>query len=132
MSNTKQNFLKQIENFVTELATIFPTSGDILLLKENFLLLKSFNSNIVIEYFIQFIYPLKDQIIIKNEDFFLNGGGQEDIQETDTHGLNLRNNIRTLWISQMSEENKEIIWKYFKIFIILIEKYIKENTSLSL
>jgi hypothetical protein len=27
----------------------------------------------------------------------------------------------------MSDENKEIIWKYFKIFILLCEKYILEN-----
>jgi hypothetical protein len=29
----------------------------------------------------------------------------------------------------MSDENKEIIWKYFKIFIILSEKYILETLN---
>ena len=125
----KQVFLQQIENFVTELATIFPTNGDILMLKEKFFFIKGFNSNIIIEYIIEFIYPLKNQIVAKNEDFFLNGGGQEEIK--DTSGLNLRNNIKNLWVSHMSDENKEIMWKYFKIFIILTEKYVIENTTSS-
>ena len=29
----------------------------------------------------------------------------------------------------MSDENKEIIWKYFKLFILLCEKYIIENIA---
>ena len=31
----------------------------------------------------------------------------------------------------MSDENKEIVWKYFKIFIILCEKYIMEELKTS-
>lgn len=124
----KQIFLQQIENFVTELATIFPKSGDILLLKEKFFFIKSYNSVFIIEYFIQHIYPLKHQIIVKNEEFFLNGGGQEEIAN-DPHSLNFRDNIKRLWISDMSDENKEIMWKYFKTFIILTEKYVIENTN---
>jgi hypothetical protein len=27
----------------------------------------------------------------------------------------------------MSDQNKDIVWKYFKIFVILSEKYIIEN-----
>ena len=56
------------------------------------------------------------------------GGGQEEVIEADG-GINFRNNIRSLWINQMSNENKEIIWKYFKIFVLLIEKYILENIT---
>jgi hypothetical protein len=29
----------------------------------------------------------------------------------------------------MSEENKKIVWKYFKTFILLIDKYIVENAG---
>ena len=40
----------------------------------------------------------------------------------------MRNNLKNLWISEMSDDNKTVVWKYFKIFILLSEKYI--NVSL--
>ena len=126
----KQIFLQQVENFINELVTIFPSNGEILIMKEKIGFLKSFNSNLIIENFIEFVYPLKSKIMEQNEDFFLNGGGQEEVIEEDG-GINFRNNIRSLWINQMSNENKEIIWKYFKIFVLLIEKYILENITSS-
>ena len=122
---TKQIFLQQLDNFINELCTIFPSNNDILLFREKYLLIKSANSKLVIEYFIRFIYPLKTKVMEKDETFFLDGGGQEEVK--DTSGLKFRDNIKNLWISEMSEENKEIIWKYFKIFILLCEKYINEN-----
>ena len=123
--SVKQVLLQQIDNFINELCTIFPKSNDILLFREKYILVKSANSKLVIEYFIKFIYPLKKKIMDQDESFFLDGGGQEEIK--DTSGLKFRDNIKILWISEMSPENKEVIWKYFKIFVILCEKYIMEN-----
>jgi len=122
---TKQIFLQQLDNFINELCTIFPSNNDILLFREKYFLIKSANSKLIVEYFIRFIYPLKTKVMEKDETFFLDGGGQEEVK--DSSGLKFRDNIKNLWISEMSEENKEIIWKYFKIFILLCEKYINEN-----
>ena len=121
----KSIFIKQIDNFMNELTTIFPNSKDILLLSEKYNLIRNINSNLIIEYFILYIYPHKN--IINNEDdsFFLEGGGQDELK--DKSGLKFRDNIKTLWKNEMSDENKEIIWKYFKIFMLLSEKYIIEN-----
>lgn len=121
----KQTFIQQIDNFLNELCTIFPHNGEIQLLNEKYILIRSANSNLVIEYFVEFIYPFKNQIISEDEDFFISGGGQEEIKNNS--GLKFRDNIKKLWINEMSDENKEIIWKYFKIFILLSEKYILEN-----
>ena len=123
--SVKQVFLQQLDNFINELCTIFPNSKDILVFREKYFMVKSANSKLVIEYFIQYIYPFKQIILKEDENFFLDGGGQDEIK--DNSGLKFRDNIKTLWISEMSNENKEIIWKYFKIFIILCEKYIVEN-----
>jgi len=123
--SVKQTLLQQIDNFINELCTIFPKNNDILLFREKYILIKSANSKLVIEYFIQFIYPLKKKIMNQDESFFLDGGGQEEIK--DTSGLKFRDNIKTLWVAEMSPENKEVVWKYFKIFVILCEKYIMEN-----
>ena len=32
-----------------------------------------------------------------------------------------------MWKNEMKDENKKIVWKYFKTFILLIDKYIVEN-----
>ena len=125
--STKQILLTQIDNFINELCTIFQNNGEMLLFREKYNLVRGVNSNLIIEYFITYIYPFKKNIMNKEESFFLDGGGQEELK--DKSGLKFRDSIKTLWITQLSEENKEIIWKYFKIFILLCEKYIIENTK---
>lgn len=88
-------------------------------------LIKGANSTFVIESFVQYVLPLRDQILSKNEDFFLNGGGQEDIKKDD-YSSKLRDIIKNVWINKMSEVNKEVIWKYFTVFVKLSEKYAVE------
>jgi hypothetical protein len=124
--SVKQVFIQQIDNFVNELCTIFSSSKEILMFREKYNLVRYANSKLVVEYFIMYILPHKKKIIEQEESFFLEGGGQEEIK--DNSGLKFRDSLKSLWISEISEENKEIIWKYFKIFIILCEKYILENT----
>ena len=121
----KQIFLQQTDNLINELCNIFPNHNDILLFREKYNLVKSANSKLVVDYFVMYIYPFKQKIIDEDESFFLDGGGQDEIK--DTSGLKFRDNIKNLWIGEMSNENKIIIWKYFKTFIILCEKYIIEN-----
>jgi hypothetical protein len=69
--SVKQTLLQQIDNFINELCTIFPKNNDILLFREKYILVKSANSKLVIEYFIQFINPLKKKIMDQDESFFL-------------------------------------------------------------
>lgn len=121
----KQIFLQQIDNFINELSNLFPNDGDIQLFSEKYNLIRSANSKLIIEYFVQFIYPFKNQIIDKDDQFFLGGGGQEELK--DKSGLKFRDSIKKIWISEMSTDNKEIVWKYFKTFVLLSEKYIIEN-----
>jgi len=124
--STKQTLLQQIDNFMKELVSIFPKNGDILLFSEKYNLIRSANSSLIIQYFIQYVYPHKTRILNQEESYFLDGGGQEELKENNG-GLKFRDNIKNLWISEMSDQNKDIVWKYFKIFVILSEKYIIEN-----
>jgi len=63
LMSVKQIFLQQIDNFINELCTIFPNNNDILLFREKYLLIKGMNSKVVIEYFIQYIYPFKTKVM---------------------------------------------------------------------
>ncbi len=123
--NVKQTFLQNTDNFINELNRLFPQNRDIVLLKEKYNLAKDIDSKLIITYFVQYVYPHKDKIMKQDDTYFLEGGGQEEL--TDTSGLRFRDNIKNLWENEMSNDNKEIIWKYFKIFVILCEKYIIEN-----
>lgn len=121
----KQNLLKQIDNFIDDFSKIFPDKVEIQLFVQKYNLIRNVNSTLIIDYFIKYIYPNKTQIMNNDENFFITGGGQEELK--DNNGLKLRDTIKKLWVSETSNENKEIIWKYFKIFILLSEKYIIEN-----
>ena len=87
-------------------------------------MLKSVNSQLIIEYFVKYIYVHKEIIMKEDVSFFLDGGGQEEIN--NKYGLRLRDNLKNLWLNEMKDENKKVVWKYFKTFILLIEKYISE------
>ena len=122
----KQIFLQQTDNFMNELCNIINT-GDMLLFKEKYNFIRNANSKLIIDYFVQFVYPFKSQIISQDDKFFLEGGGQDELK--DNSGLKFRDNIKNMWLSEMSDDNKEIIWKYFKVFVILSEKYIMETLN---
>jgi hypothetical protein len=123
----KQKFLLQTDNFINDLYNIFPDNKDIMIFKEKYFLVRKANSNLVIQYFVMYIYPFKEKIMNKDESFFLDGGGQDELK--DTSGLKFRDNLKILWLDNMSEENKEIVWKYFKVFVLLCEKYVIEQSS---
>ena len=126
MSNIKSIIITQITNFVNELNEIYPNNKEITVFRERFNLLKNVNSQLILDYFIKYIYTHKEKILNENENFFLDGGGQEKIHESN---LNMRDNIRKLWINNMTEDNKKIVWKYFKTFILLIDKYLLEKSK---
>ena len=123
--STKQIIIKQITNFIDELCTTYPNKKDLILFQEKYNMVKGINSQLIVDYFIKYIYPFKEMIINENSDFFIEGGGQEELN--DKYGLRLRDNLKNLWMNEMKEDNKKIVWKYFKTFILLIEKYIREN-----
>ena len=123
--NTKTIIINQITNFIDELINTYPQNNELKLFKEKYIMIKSVNSKLVLEYFIKYIYPHKENIRNENEQFFIEGGGQEEIQ--DKNGLKFRDNMKNLWNENMKEENKKVVWKYFKTFILLIDKYILEN-----
>ena len=123
----KQIFLQNTDNFINELSNLFPTNRDITLLKEKYFLIKDIDGKLIITYFIQFVYPHKQKILNQDDTYFLEGGGQEQVKGSNE--LKLVDNIKNLWLNEMSDENKQIMWKYFKLFVVLCEKYIVENMN---
>ena len=123
--NYKNIFLKQSENLLNELSEILPGSGNIELYKEKFYLIRKANSNIIVNSFIKYVLIHKENILKKNEEFFLNGGGQEKVSNDNQHYVL---SLKSDW-NNISEENKNIIWKYFHVLILLAEKIVIEVMS---
>ena len=69
----------------------------------------------------------KKQLFTKDEQFFLDHHYEDEMacreqkEEVDM-STNLVVKIKSYW-KDLTNENKEIIWKYFKLLVILCEKY---------
>ncbi len=120
----KKIFLKQIEDFTEEMINVFPEVKSLQVFKTQYEVFKSMNSTLIIENFIKYVLPHKDKILKEDEAFFLNGGGQENVKG---ELMKFANVMADIWMNKMSEENKQIAWKYFKVFVILSEKYMEQN-----
>ncbi len=120
----KKIFLKQIEDFTAEMISVFPEVKSLQVFKTQYEIFKSMNSTLIIENFIKYVLPHKDKILKEDEAFFLNGGGQENVKG---ELMKFANVMADIWMNKMSEENKQIAWKYFKVFVILSEKYQDEK-----
>lgn len=127
MSTTKQILLTQIENFINEIKDISNNNKEILLFYEQYNLLKSVNSKLIVDAFIQYVYPHKDKIKNKDDTFFLNGGGQEELEKLDKNAIKIRDVLKNLWENKIDDDKKEMVWKYMLVFCLLAEKYMLEN-----
>jgi hypothetical protein len=117
-------FIQQLDSFVEEISTLYPDEKEIMLFAEKYKMVKGANNKFIIESFVTYVLPFRNQILSKDEDFFLNGGGQDAIQ--DDYSTKLRDIIKNVWVHKMSDVNKEVIWKYFTVFVKLSEKYAME------
>ena len=123
--SAKSFFLEQTEKLIEYLLKELPNDVNIKMFNEKYYLIKKTNSAMIINAFIKFVLPQKDKIFNRDEEYFMNGGGQEKLKQDKykdkyQYSLDLKENWKNL-----SEEQKEIIWKYFKILIILAEKHVK-------
>jgi hypothetical protein len=106
------------KNFLTDLHNILPEEKDIKVFKSQLSVLEMMDPSKIIKSFVEFVYPYKEHILKKNEDFFLGNLEIEDDYLSESIHL------KDLWKSKLSDENKEIVWKYFKIMVVLSDKYL--------
>jgi len=86
-------------------------------------LVKDMNSKFIIDSFILSVYPFKEQIENRNEDFFTSNEFIKDAV-VDTNDFNFAVSLKTMWKTNLSDENKKIIWDYFNVLMKLCQKYI--------
>jgi hypothetical protein len=115
--NNVKKFNKIIDNFLSELHKILPTEKDIIIFQSQLSVATMLNEKKILNSFIEFVYPHKNNILAKNEDFFL-----KDNIDVDKDYLSDSIHLKDLWKTKLNKENKDIVWKYFQVMILLSEK----------
>lgn len=136
MSNVKM-FNNQLMSLITELINYFNDSK-MKILKEKILIVNSANPTLIIRLFFKNIYNFKDNIMEKKEDFFLKQLTQDNITNmysnnkeiADNNDINIIDviNLKDRWAS-LHDDDKETIWKYLQVLIILTEKWAIQNIN---
>ena len=108
-----------VSKFLSDLYEILPEEKDIFIFQNQIETLTMFNKAFLIDNFVDKVYKYKKNILEKDENFFLTN--ELDIEEND---ISKAIHLKTLWKNKLRPENKEIIWKYFKLFIAISDKYI--------
>ena len=118
-----KKFKETFISFLDELISQFPKEADLVIFR---IFLKDRVPIVdIINYFVRKVLPMKKMIEDRNEDFFLNHCTlMEDINNQKTKSK--VNHFKKLWRSEtLDDEDKEVVWQWFDIFITLSEKYQK-------
>lgn len=123
--------LKQFKNalitFLDELIGQFPSEGDLVIFR--IFLKDRVPIDTIINYFVLRVLPLKQLVIDRDEDFFLNKCELfESIEALDRKDKVTR--FKKLWRSKcLDDDDKRVVWEWFDSFIFLSEKYQKCKTK---
>ena len=118
-------FKSELINFFDQLIELFPNEGDLIMAR---FFIKDINESeqIIMKYFIKELIPLKDQVKIKDENFFLKNNIMFATMEKDKV-----NYFKKIWRSGvLTPEDKDAIWGWFAHFIKMAEKYNKIQIKL--
>jgi hypothetical protein len=114
-----KKFNKIIIGFLDELMKILPEEKNIKVFKSQLSTVEFLDEKKIIKSFIQYGYPYKKQILEKDESFFLKEGNVKIEGDYMSEALQLKR----LWQTKLSDDNKEVVWKYFKVLVLICEKY---------
>ena len=97
------------------------------IIKEKFTILRKTNPAKVVEGVLVKVYPYKKQIMEDDDSFFLQKKYEDDTKNEGNLVKVLK--IKELWDTDMDENTKKTLFNYFKVFIVLAEKYVAEKVA---
>lgn len=115
-------FVSQLSSLGKELNDMYPDDMDIKMAKNSIETLKILNPKKLYEVFSSIVIPFKDQIINRDEGFFLNinvkGGDMGD-----GYSITTVMNLKKYWAG-MSDTTKDCMWQYFGVLVKLSDKIV--------
>lgn len=98
----------QLNSFLGQLTTMYPDDSDFPMFATTLKMLKTTNPMMVVKYLHDSITPFEEQILNKDEKFFL------DYSYTEFQGsvdINIFSKLKD-YVKNMDEQNKNTVWKY--------------------
>ena len=118
-------FNDQITLFINDLILVYPRDDDLYKLKTSIRMLSLVDESKIIKVFKEAVYnKYKSEILEKNSEFFMNQQYTELYKNNsdDSFTEQLVCKIKGYWKS-MSNENRDIVWKYFTTLVLICEKF---------
>lgn len=116
----------QLLQFFDELISILPNEQDFIVIR--FFIKDQVPITDVMQYIIDRLVPLETYVLNKDDRFFLEHQVLfEDLRDHDSKV----NYFKNLWEHSQDDENKEIIWNWFKYFIQIAKRYQTLESSAS-
>tara|TARA_B100000900_G_scaffold298315_1_gene256807 strand:- start:1027 stop:1428 length:402 start_codon:yes stop_codon:yes gene_type:complete len=123
-------FNTKITEFLNDLIRLFPDDADFKMYKTAISLAKLADEKKPLQYYKKFVTEeYKEHIRNKNDKFFLDHDYKEILSDSElSNDINsgdfssqIVDRLKGYW-SQISDENKEIVWNYFTLFLKISEK----------
>lgn len=112
---------KAIE-FFSDLTSTFPEITEFKRLKTGLTMMSNLEQKSPERIFRQYVLnKFKEQILKKDEAFFLNHTDYEIHSNKKEYWTDFMNQIKSIW-STLDDSTKEVIWKYFHILLVLSDK----------
>lgn len=127
--STLTRFNNTVEQLIDDLILRYqdhPYFGkELVITKEKFSLLRKTNPRKSIEGTLRFIYPFKAQLMANDEQFFISKSYDEHVKN-ESHLMKVLK-IKELWEQDMDDLTKKTLFDFFKVLIILAERYVAEK-----
>lgn len=103
-------FFDQFSSFVSELSEMYPEDPDFGIFLTTIKMIKSTNPSLIVKYVNENTQQFEDQILTKNEKFFLDYSFSEYGNDVD---LNIFAKLKQ-YVANMTPDSKEKVWKYIQ------------------
>lgn len=113
----------ELISFFDQLIGLLPNEGDLIMIR--YLIADKIAIKDIMDYIVKKLLPLSDLVKNRNDNFFLQNNILFD--KLDNNKVNYFKNI---WTSdKLDDQDKDIIWKWFKRILFRAEQYQKASES---
>jgi len=116
-------FNNTLLKFINELISTYPQENTFAVLKTTISLMKRINPRKVLKIFTTNIEQFREQLLCRDETFFLNDNYSIIINESDNKedAWKLVDKLKLYW-KDTNQKNKDIIWDYFNVLLTISDR----------
>ena len=121
-------FNNTFQEFINDLINTFPDDKSFKLCKQSFTFMKNIDDTKPIEMFRVYALKYREQIISRDEGFFLNHDFKDEITADNVNlSVEILMTLKSYW-KQLTDDNKDVVWKYLVLLYKLNDKCIEAWT----